>query len=173
LVEVASEQSIAPKWSSHYHSLENGTELSLRDLPEDVLVKLRVWDGVRYCKGNLLAESGPLQVCASGQQVDMRAELDGTLWNSTRFRIQGFCGDQEVAPGGTLLYRPAGCGNFGYLAIIDSGNVHTAVLKRGESYDFKVRLGESVFTFENVTVNSGLLEFTGLELPADYCAAIE
>lgn len=200
LIDVNTGRPLSAKWSDNYLTLENNKRITLNDLPAGAVGKLQVWEGVKGCEGQLLAESQPFQVCSQGLVSLHLPSLGTTGWLPLEVSVSGYCevkGEQlELKPKNCLMYRPAGCGVYGMLANLEDGEGCVATLKSGEIYDFKTRIGEQVYEFDNVALSAGVVDyflqggeivtieievgiaaakltFKGLPLPDDFCGLIE
>lgn len=200
LIDVNTGKPLSAKWSDNYLSLENNSKITLTRLPDGAVGKLRVWEGVKGCEGQLLAESQPFQVCAPGVVSLHLANLHTNGWLPLSVMVSGFCeveGEQvELRPHNCLMYRPAGCGVYGLLADLTDGEGCVAALKTGEIYDFKTMIGDQVYEFEDITLATGAVQYPlpggeiatiemetspsgakmtlkGLPLPEDFCSLID
>ncbi|NUN15931.1 MAG: hypothetical protein HUU55_20080 [Myxococcales bacterium] len=200
LVDINTGRPLSAKWSDKYLTLENNSQITLADLPAGAVGKLRVWEGVKGCEGHLLAESQPFQACAPGLVNLQLPSLSTTGWLPLEVSVSGYCevkGEEvELKPKNCLMYRPAGCGVYGMLADLDGGEGCVGALRSGEIYDFKTRIGDQVYEFDNIALSAGSilyplpggevvtidielalssakLTLKDLPLPDDFCALIE
>ena len=199
LVDVNTGRPLSAKWSDNYLTLTKARQITLGNLPEGAIGKLQVWEGVKGCEGQLLAESQPFQACSGAATVNLTA-LNTNGWLPVTVNLKGYCEiDGERAtlmPEFQLMYRPAGCGVYGLLGEFADGTGCIATLKTGQTYDFKTRIGEKTYEFINVPLENGLisyqldngdnalirvetspggasLSFEELPLPSDFCDLIE
>jgi hypothetical protein len=159
LVDVNTGKALSNKWSDNYLSLENQKRIALHNLPEGVVAKLQVWEGVGACEGQLLAESQPFHPCGGGTiQVNL-SSLNTQDWLPISISLSGYCtvkGEQvAINPNSSLMYRPAGCGVYGLVGELPGGEACMATLKKGQSYDFKTLIGNQVFEFTQIPMETG------------------
>lgn len=200
LIDINTGRALSAKWSDNYLTLENGKRITLSDLPAGTVGKLQVWEGVKGCEGQLLAESQPFQVCSPGLVSLYLPSLSTAGWLPLEVSVSGYCevkGEQlTLNPKNCLMYRPAGCGIYGMLADLKDGEGCVATLRPGEIYDFKTRIGDQVYEFDNIALNAGAVLYPlpggevvtidielasgsarlilkDLPLPEDFCALIE
>lgn len=182
-----------------FHKLNNGSAIDLVNVPADIPVFVKIWDGVRDCTGNLVAETPVFDPCGGVVEVNL-PQLSDNNWYPITVSVSGFCEtagpDFLIAPTGNVLYRPAGCGKYGYLGMVSNGAGCTATLRKGQSYDFKVRYGRSVYEYLDLkmesiefsyTLSDGTevpvrvkggntsaeLIFEGMPIPEDYCSLFD
>ena len=200
VINIATQQPIASRWSNNYLLMGDGTQIQLRQMPEGIMAKLRVWEGVRGCSGELLAESQPFDPCGGGTVNINFSELRDDDWYPISLAISGYCEsagpDLLVRPSGNVLFRPSGCGNYGFLGRGTNGSGCSATLEPGGTYDFKARYGGQVFEFRDIVIedqefvytlasgeqvtiqvsggaNSAELNLEQIPIPEDYCHLIE
>ena len=199
LVDIATGQPVASRWSNTYFTLATGSEVPIFQAPAGKMTKLRVWEGTRRCQGSLLAESAPFDPCGGAQTITL-GELKPQGWFNIDVSISAYCETAGpgilIAPTANLLYRPSGCGNFGFLGKIVNGKGCTATLKKGETYDFKTRYGQRVYVYEGIVMEDQEIVYTlqngdpvnlrlfsagnkadlileNVPVPADYCQFFE
>lgn len=163
LIDVNTGLPIAGKWSNSYQLLNNNKTIQLTQVPSGVVAKMRVWEGVRGCTGAMLVESQPFDLCGAPVTLDFSA-LNDNNWYPISVDVSGYCEaagpDLSIAPTGVLLYRPTGCGNYGFLGMVTNGVGCTATLERGARYDFKTRYGGQVFEFFNLLMDDTDIIYT-------------
>lgn len=200
LVDINTGKPLSSKWSDSYVLMEKNSRITLTDVPQGAVAKLQVWEGVRGCEGQLLGESQPFQACSPGEiQLDL-SELNAGGWLPVAFSLAGYCEvkgtNVTIKPTHSMMYRPAGCGVYGLLGEFSEGEGCIATLRPGVIYDFKTRLGEEVFEFNDIPLVDGVINYTlpggatavirvetdpgaaeltieGLPLPEDICNLIE
>jgi len=200
LVDINTGKPLSSKWSDSYLPMESNSRMTLTDVPQGAVAKLQVWEGVRGCEGQLLGESQPFHACSPGEvQLDL-SELNTAGWLPVAFSLEGFCEvkgtNVKIKPTNSFMYRPAGCGVYGLLGEFSEGEGCIATLRPGVIYDFKTRLGDEVFEFNDILLTDGVISYTfpggatavirietdpgaasftieGLPLPDDICNLIE
>ncbi len=164
LVDINTGKPLSTKWSDNYLPMDNNSRISLTNIPENAIAKLQVWEGVKGCEGQLLAESQPFSACDADEfQLDL-SELNTQGWLPLSMSLTGYCTvngvEVEIPPTSSITYRPAGCGVYGLLGELEEGQGCIATLKKGAVYDFKTRLGTEVFEFMQIPIEDGEIHYT-------------
>jgi hypothetical protein len=171
LVDMANDIPISFSWSDAYYELYDGVQLRLTDVPQNTVGKLRIWEGIERCKGALLTESNPIQLCGGDVELSL-ADIEQSLVAVSDISVSGFCannGTQEVLwPTTDVLYRPAGCGYYGFLGSLQDGMGCLGALQPGDQYDLRFQVGGEAFDFKQVTIQTSIIStpFQGTAEPA-------
>jgi hypothetical protein len=123
----------------------------------NLMARLRIYEGNELCKGALLVEEGPFNLCSFVNNVDLTGDLNIPNLLLAYVEVSGICtgfaaggADLEVKPSLPIFYKDANGGTcpgipndhlFNLLGNLVSGKGSTTKLVVGNFYDYKMAYG--------------------------------
>lgn len=142
--------------SSGFFRFYGGERIYLIFVP-NTMARLRVYEGNELCKGALLVEEGPFNLCSFVNNVDLTGDLNIANLLIAYVEVSGICtgfggggSDLEVKPTLPIFYKDANAGTcpgvandhlFNLLGVVQSGKGSTSKLVVGNFYDYKMCYG--------------------------------
>ena len=141
-----------------YTSFINGDVIRFYRAPRGRNAKIVVYDGDYWCKGNVIVESQPFNLCGTSASVDFSSLTNISTVRSAGY-IQGTCNGTQLRVYTTLYYREsggAGCNSYWRFLgrIYPWGYFYTNSIELNKTYDIKLRVGNETIIANNVTIDS-------------------
>lgn len=141
-----------------FSSFKNGDVIRFYRAPRGRMAKIVVYDGDYYCKGNVLVESQPFNLCGTSATVDFSVLTDVSTVRSYGY-LQGTCDGTQLRVYSTLYYRESGgngCSNYWKFLgrIYPSGYFYTNYIQLNKTYDIKLRVGSETIIANDIPVTN-------------------
>ncbi|HMQ49273.1 MAG TPA: hypothetical protein PKA00_17450 [Saprospiraceae bacterium] len=138
LIDVGTNVRIANNFFRFY----NGETIQMMRVASREVV-LKVYDGfTEDCKGELIKQSQPFDLCTGNIVFDLTNELSGDNLFTVNVQVQGTCSadfdNLVIIPTVPILYRACGCESWSMLGVLTSGQGSTSALVKGQCYDFRM-----------------------------------